>query len=47
MTNNDFEQLRKIFVSIERFSPVEKVVYGLTTLILTAAVIALMSLIIK
>jgi len=34
-------------VNLERFSPVEKLVYGFTALILTSVVISLLTLVIK
>ena len=37
----------KNYVTIDRFSPVEKGFYGLVTLICTSVVIALLSLVLK
>ncbi len=42
-----FSEELKNYVRIERFSPVEKIVYGAVGILLTGVVIALLSLIIK
>ena len=47
MTWKDLEIKLKEYVTVERFNPVEKVVYGLVALILTAVAVALVSLVIK
>ncbi len=40
------EELRKV-VTIDRFNPVEKIVYGFVSLILTSVVIALITLVLR
>jgi|WetSurMetagenome_2_1015567.scaffolds.fasta_scaffold242897_2 hypothetical protein len=52
MKNNGLiDEMRKIFLTIEifelKFSPIEKIVYGFTGLILTAFATALVILVIK
>lgn len=53
MKNKDslYEELREVFVSIETFnlrlSPLEKVVYGLVSLILVGVVTSLIALVLK
>ena len=46
-----FEHLREVFVSLETFnlrmSPLEKVVYGLVTLILIAVATSIVALVVK
>lgn len=39
------EEFKK-YVTIDRFNPVEKLVYGITAIILTAVVVALVSLVV-
>jgi hypothetical protein len=49
--NLSFEHLREVFVSLETFnlrlSPLEKVVYGLVTLILVGVATSLVALVLK
>lgn len=49
--NLSFEHLREVFVSIETFnlrmSPLEKVVYGLVTLVLIGVATSLVALVVK
>ena len=42
MTIKDLSDLTKIFVSLDRFSPVEKIVYGAVGIGLTAIVVKLL-----
>lgn len=47
MTLKDVIEELKTYVTIDRFSPVEKIVYGFTGIILTGVVVALLALVIQ
>lgn len=47
MNWKDVQEELKNYVTLDRFTPVEKVVYGGVGIILTAALVAIIALIIK
>jgi hypothetical protein len=47
MNLKDLSEQLKMFVTLDRFTPVEKIVYGFTGIALTGVVVALLALVIK
>lgn len=47
MTLKELADKFEKYVTVERFSPVEKIVYGFTSIILTAFAVAFVALIIR
>jgi hypothetical protein len=47
MNIKDVAEEFKKYVTLDRFSPVEKIAYGFVTIVLTAVVVAIVALVLK